>query len=346
MIRISSRASRLPRRHHGRVSNHLRWGVLGTGGIATAFVQDLRLLGDHEAVAVGSRTPARAEAFARRLGLRHGHGSYDALVADPEVDVVYVATPHPAHAADALLALEAGKPVLVEKPFTVNSAEAAAVTAAARRCGLFCMEAMWTRFLPHMVLALDAVRGGRLGSIRTVIADHGQRFLPPDPTSRLYAPELAGGALLDLGVYPVSFAHSVLGEPAAIISAAAFTDTGVDAQSSAILSYDGGAHAVLTTTLGARTPTTASITGTEGRIELDGPFYRPGGYTLRLLDGTVERWDDPQPGNGLRFQAAEVERCLREGLTQSPTMTWDQSVAVVRTMDTIRRQIGLRYPFE
>jgi predicted dehydrogenase len=267
-------------------------------------------------------------------------------VGDVDVDVVYVATPHPAHAEVALLALRAGKPVLVEKPFTVNADEAQAVIDAARSSGLFCMEAMWTRFLPHMRRIRQLLDAEVLGDVRTVIADHGQRFLPPDPTSRLYDPALGGGALLDLGIYPLSFASSVLGSPATVTAVSDPTDTGVDAQTSILLRYDGGAHAVLTTTLGAKTPTTASITGTQARIEIEGAFYQPVGFTLHTLSGAVEHFAEPRIGQGLRHQAAEVGRCLREGLTESPVIPLDETLAIMRTMDEIRRQIGLRYPSE
>jgi predicted dehydrogenase len=324
----------------------LRWGILGTGKIAATFARDLQLLPDHALTAVGSRTKERAAEFAARFAMPHAHASYQGIVADPDVDVVYVATPHQAHAADALLALRAGKPVLVEKPFTVNAADAEAVIREARERRLFCLEAMWTRSLPHMRRIRQLLTAGTLGDIRTVFADHGQRFLPPDPSSRLYAPELAGGALLDLGIYPVSFASFVLGDPARVTAAADFTETRVDAQTSVILQYDGGAHAVLTSTLGAKTPTTASITGTEGRIELAGPFYQPTSFTLHTLSGAVEHYTEPRIGQGLRYQAAEVARCLAEGMTESPVLPLDETLAIMRTMDEIRRQTGLRYPFE
>jgi predicted dehydrogenase len=328
------------------VADTVRWGVIGTGKIASTFCRDLQLLGDHRLVAVGSRSQHRAEEFAARFGGPTAHGSYDALVTDDDVDVVYVATPHPAHAEDALLALDSGKPVLVEKPFTVNAEQAEQVVAAARAQHVFCMEAMWTRFLPHMRRIRQLLDSGVLGDIRTVIADHGQRFLPPDPTSRLYDPALGGGALLDLGIYPLSFASYVLGTPARVTAVGDETTTGVDAQTSMLLQYDGGAHAVLTTTLGAKTPTRASITGTQGRIEIDGLFYQPTSFTLHTLSGAVEHFAEPRIGQGLRHQATEVGRCLHEGRLESPTMPLDETVAIMRTMDEIRRQIGLHYPSE
>ncbi len=326
--------------------DEIKWGIVGTGWIATRFVDDLRLLPDHRVVAVGSRRSETAQEFAAREDVPHAYGSYEEVCADSEVEVVYVATPHPFHAHDALLALDAGKHVLCEKPFTINADEAAEVIATARAESLFCMEAMWTRFAPHMRRIRELLDAGALGDIRTVIADHGQRFLPPDFTSRLYAPELGGGALLDLGIYPLSFASYVLGRPEKVTAAGDLTETGVDAQTSVVLQYEGGSHAVLTTTLGAETPTLASITGTEGRIEIDPVWYQPSSFTFRPVSGDPERFAEPPTGNGLRYQADEVGRCLRDGLTESPIMPLEETLSIMTTMDEIRRQIGVSYPFE
>jgi predicted dehydrogenase len=328
------------------VTDTIRWGILGTGGIAAAFAGDLQLLPDHRLVAVGSRQQESAARFAARFGSPRAHGSYTALCADSEVDVVYVASPHPFHASDAILALRAGKHVLCEKPFTVNAAEAEEVVAAARDHGRFCMEAMWTRFLPHLRRIRQLLDAGTIGEIRSVTADHGQRFLPPDPTSRLYAPELGGGALLDLGIYPVSFASYVLGPPARITAVSDPTTTGVDAQTSMIFQYDGGAHAILTATLGSKTQTRATITGTAGRIEIDSVWYQPSAFALYAANGSVQRFEEPRIGHGLRFEAEEVGRCLRAGELESPVMPVRETVEIMRTLDEIRHQIGLTYPFE
>jgi predicted dehydrogenase len=330
----------------GVVTDHIRWGILGPGSIAASFAGDLQLLPDHRLAAVGSRRQASADEFAARFSASRAYGSYEELCADPDIDVVYVSTPHPFHAHDALLAINAGKPVLCEKPFALNATEAAEVIGAARDLGVFCMEAMWTRFLPHMRRIRQLLEAGALGDVRKVIADHGQRFLPPDPTSRLYDPSLGGGALLDLGIYPVSFASYVLGSPTSVTAVSNPTETGVDAQTSAVLQYDGGAHAVLTTTLGATTPTRASVTGTEGRIEIDAVWYQPTTFTLHTLSGTAEHFAEPRIGQGLRYQADEVGRCLRAGATESATMPLDETLSIMTTMDVIRDQIGLRYPSE
>jgi predicted dehydrogenase len=328
------------------MTDTVRWGIIGTGNIAGSFAGDLGLLDDATVVAVGSRTQATAESFAERFDIPHRHASYEALVADPDVDVVYVSTPHPGHHGAALQAIEAGKAVLVEKPFTLNVFQADALVSAAHANGTFLMEAMWTRFLPHMRRIRELLTSGVLGDIRTVTADHGQRFLPPDPTSRLYDPALGGGALLDLGIYPVSFASYVLGTPNRVTAVSEPTTTGVDAQTSIIGQYDGGRHAVLTTTLGAASANVATIVGSEGRIEIDRTWYQPSSFTMTLHSGATERFEEPRVGHGLRFEAAEVGRCLRDGRLESDVMPLAETLSIMATLDEIRRQIGLGYPGE
>src|SRR5919202_3006750 len=252
----------------------VRFGVIGTGGIAATFTDDLQLLPDAEVVAVGSRSQQSADEFAAAHGVERAHPTYEGLLTDGEVAVVYVATPHPWHHPVAMQALAGGKPVLVEKPFTMTGDEAQDVADAARRTGTFCMEAMWAWFNPHLVRVREVLAAGELGEITTVLADHGQWFAE-DRDSRLFAPELGGGALLDLGIYPVSFASMVLGSPTRVTGRATSAFTGVDAQTSVLLEHAGGAHAVLTTTLRAVSPITAAVVGTEGRLEIDGPWYAP-----------------------------------------------------------------------
>jgi predicted dehydrogenase len=321
----------------------IRWGLLATGGIAHAFARDLALLPDAEIVAVGSRTQASADAFGDEFDVPHRHGSYEALVADPDVDAVYVSTPHPGHHEAALMAIEAGKAVLVEKPFAMDAAQSREMVAAARARGTFLMEAMWTRFLPHIARVREILAAGTLGEIGYITAEHGQWFAP-DPEFRLFAPSLGGGALLDLGIYPVSFAHFVLGVPSRITAVSDPAFTGVDATTSMIFQYDGGAHAVLTTTLAAASNNPAAIYGSEARLEIDGWFYTPTTFRVTSRDGReLERYDVTDPGHGLRHQAAEVGRCLRAGLTESPLLTLDETIAIMDTMDEVRRQIGLDY---
>jgi predicted dehydrogenase len=318
----------------GSMAEPLRWGVIGTGWIADSFADDLRLTDSGRIVAVGSRAQDSADRFAERFEIPNRHASYESLVADPEVDVVYVATPHPMHHGNALLALEAGKPVLVEKAFTMNAAEARELVATARAKRLFLMEAMWTRFLPHVAEIRRLIASGALGELVTVTADHGQWFAQ-NPEHRLFAPELGGGALLDLGVYPVSFASMVLGTPDRVVALVDEAFTGVDGQTSILLGHESGAHAVLNCTSAASGTTRAAIVGTEGRIEIDGAFYAPTTFTLIPRQGEPTRYEEPHEGRGLRHQADEVARCLAEGLLESPLMPLDETVSIMETMDSV-----------
>jgi predicted dehydrogenase len=315
----------------------LGWGLIGTGGIAETFAADLIFTDSGRAAAVGSRQMDSANRFADEFDIPNRHASYEALVADPDVDVVYVATPHPMHHANALLALRAGKPVLVEKAFTMNAAEAEELAAVARAEGLFLMEAMWTRFLPHIAEIRRLLAEGALGDIVTVTADHGQWFVK-DPDFRLFAPELGGGALLDLGVYPVSFASMVLGQPDRIVSLIDPAFTGVDGQTSMLFGYASGAQAVLTCTSSAKSPTRGAIVGTDARIEIDGDFYAPTSFTLITRTGERTYFDSQSEGKGLWHEADAVARCLHEGLLESPLMPLDESVSIMQTMDAVLAQ--------
>ena len=308
----------------------LRWGILGTGLIAGAFADALRLGTRQELAVVGSRTLERATSFASAHSVAAAVGSYEELVA-ADVDVIYVASPHSEHVGHSLLALRAGKPVLVEKAFTRNASEAKQVFAEAQARDLFVMEAMWSRFLPHYDLVRQLLDAGALGEVVAVHADHGQKLWPDGP-QRLSDPALAGGALLDLGVYPVSFARMVLGEFATINAVATLTPEGVDAQVSAIVTTATGAHGTLTATMAASTATTAVVVGTEARVELDGPFYAPTTVRLVAPDGSVRttwRGDRVEGHHGLRYQAAEVARCLSNGHTESALMTHADTLAVM-----------------
>ena len=312
----------------------LRWGIISTGRIAHTFVSDLAFSDRHRVVAVGSRSMETANTFADEYDIAHRFASYEELVRDPEVDVVYVATPHPMHFDDAMLAIEHGKPVLVEKAFTMNATEARRLVAFARERGLFIMEAMWTRFLPHVREIRRLIAGGALGDIVNVQADHGKWF-EPDASSRLFAPALGGGAVLDLGVYPISFASMLLGAPARVVAVADPAFTGVDGQVSMIFAYESGAQAILTCTSGARTPTRASISGTLARIEIDGDFYAPTSFSLISRTGTSQRFEYETNGRGLHYEADEVARCLDAGLSESPGMPLDETVAIMETMDQV-----------
>ena len=316
------------------MSEPLRWGIISTGGIARTFVNDLQYTDSGVAAAVGSRTLEAANTFADRFAIPRRYGSYEELVHDPGVDAVYVGTPHPMHFENAKLALEAGKPVLVEKAFTMTAQDAIALVAIARAKGLFVMEAMWTRCLPHVAALNQLIADGALGEIVSVQADHGQYF-DYDPSSRWFNPELGGGALLDLGVYPVSFASMLLGRPSKMVTMIDLAPTGVDRQVSMIFGYDGGAQAYLNTTTDAKTPTTATISGTKARIEVDGDFYAPSSFTFVERAGESRRYEFATQGRGLHYEAAEVARCLREGLRESPLMPLDETISIMQTMESV-----------
>jgi predicted dehydrogenase len=327
------------------MSGRLRWGILGTGWIAHQQVTDL--LGDGGTVtAVGSRTHESAARFAVQYGIPVAHGSYEALVEDPEVDVVYVATPHPFHAANATLALNAGKHVLVEKPFTVTAAEARAVVDLAAERGLVVLEAMWTRFLPHMARIREIIAAGGIGEVRSLIADHNQD-LPKDALHRINNPELGGGTLLDLGIYPVSFSFDLFGAPSVVKAISSPTATGVDRQTAILFGYPDGQQAVLHTALDAPGSNRAAIIGTAGRIEVDSVWYTPTGFSVYDASGEVtERYASEVADRGMQFQARELERLVAEGPSGGDLLPPAQSVSVIETLDEIRRQIGLVYPTE
>jgi predicted dehydrogenase len=316
------------------MSAPLRWGIIGTGGIARTFARDLRLVEGAQVVAVGSRSQASADAFGDEFAVAKRYASYEELVSDEQVDVVYVATPHPFHHANARLALEHEKPVLVEKAFTMTGEEARDVVALAREKRLFLMEAMWTRFLPHTKAIRELIAEGALGELVSVSADHGQWF-EKDPSFRLFDRALGGGALLDLGVYPVSFASMILGTPTRISAMIEPAFSGVDGQTSMLFGYASGAQAILTCTSSARSATRASIVGTTARIDVDGPFYAPTSFSLVQRSGELRRYEFVDEGRGLHHQAEEVARCLAAGEIESPLMPLDETVAIMETMERV-----------
>ncbi|MEO6827677.1 MAG: Gfo/Idh/MocA family oxidoreductase [Microbacteriaceae bacterium] len=327
------------------MSDTLRWGILATGGIAHLFASDLAMTG-RTIRAVGSRSPERAERFAAEFGIRTAHASYEELVADPEVDIVYVSTPHPFHAGNALLALNAGKHVLIEKPIALNAAQARAIYDLGAEKGLLVLEAMWTRFLPHMARIREILAAGTLGEVRAVLADHTQK-LSTDATHRINAPELGGGALLDLGIYPLSFVSQVLGAPESVTASARFTPTGVDGAIATISHYSSGAVATTFSASDSAGPNVASVLGTNGRIDIDRVWYKP--TSFRVLDNendVVEEYSSVVSGRGMQFQAEEAERLVRAGRTASDILTPAESIAIMETLDEVRHQIGLAYPGE
>ena len=324
--------------------SNFNWGILGPGGIAKAFAEDLKRLDGHSISAVGSRTLGNAQSFAHTYG-GTAYGSYEELVADPSIDAIYVATPHPAHKDNVILALNAGKPVLCEKPFSVNAVEAQEMVDAAGKNGVALMEAMWARFLPHYAKVREIIESGILGKIHTIHADHGQR-LADQNIPRLVEPALAGGALLDLGIYPISFAHMILGNPSKITSTAVLTDKGVDAQTSMIFDYASGAQAVLNTTMIEQTPCRAVVAGLNGWLEIDRTFYNPASMRVILNDGSVTEYPNEYQGHGLREQAEVFKQLVTSGKQQSQILNWQDTVDIMKTLDQVRSQIGLKYPFE
>ncbi|WP_107103728.1 MULTISPECIES: Gfo/Idh/MocA family oxidoreductase [unclassified Streptomyces] len=323
----------------------VRWGILATGGIAERFTADLLTLDDAEVVAVASRSETSAKAFADRFGIPRAYGDRAGLFADADVDVVYVATPHHAHREAAGLALEAGKAVLCEKALTLNAREAGELVGLARDRGLFLMEAMWMYCNPLVRRIAELVRDGAIGEVRTVQADFGLAG-PFAADHRLRDPAVGGGALLDLGVYPVSFAQLLLGEPDTVHAHALLSPEGVDLNTGMLLGWDSGASALLSCSLVADTPLTASVTGSLGRIDVPRGFFYPERFTLHRNGHEPEEFVSANDPHSFRHEATEVMRCLRAGETESPLVPLEGSLAVMRTLDAVRDRIGVRYPQE
>jgi predicted dehydrogenase len=370
------------------MSKTIRWGILGTGYAAKLFAQGLRFLPDAQLLAVGSRTLASAQEFSRQFGIPRAYESYEELVKDKDIDVVHIATPQSRHKDDCILSLEAGKAILCEKPFTINAQEAREVIALAREKQLFCMEAMWMRFIPLVQRVQTLINSGIIGEVRMLMADFGY---PADINrDNRFNPDLGGGALLDRGIYPLSLAFQLLGPPSDIVSQASMGNTGVDEQSAVLLHYPQGQLAILSATLRTHTPNEAMITGTQGLIRIHAPFYRPHKLSItqfpelpsssgessspslkkRLLSSVKQnpllqrlylRFDsyllpltrrqakelvEPFDGNGYNYEAAEVMRCLRNGEWESKIMPLDETLSIMETMDSIRRQWNFKYPQE
>lgn len=322
-----------------------RWGILGTGVIAGKFATGLAALPDAELAAVGSRSLESAAAFAGKYGATRAHGSYQSLAQDETLDAIYVATPHTLHKENTLLCLEAGKAVLCEKPFAINALEAEEMIASARENGLFLMEAMWNRFLPLMAVLRQLLDENAIGEVRLVTADFGYRA-GFNPESRTFDPALGGGALLDVGVYPISLSHMLFGPPSRIASMANLGETGVDEQAAVILGYESGQMVSLTTAIRTKTVHEAVLMGTAGHIKIESPWWVPSRMRLFTAQQGEQLIDVPFVGNGYNYEAAELMACVRAGKLESEGMRWEESLAVMRTMDRIRADWGLRYPME
>ncbi|MES2130369.1 MAG: Gfo/Idh/MocA family oxidoreductase [Pseudomonadota bacterium] len=320
----------------------VRWGILGTGKIAKAFASALRDTPGAVLAAVASRSLAPAQAFAAEYGAAAGYGSYQELADAPDVDVIYIGTPHPMHAENALMALHGGKGVLCEKPFTMNRREAEQVVALARAKKLFLMEAMWTRFMPALAEVRRIIASGEIGAVHQVIADFGFTS-QVGPEHRLHNPELGGGALLDLGIYPLSIAADLLGPVTSVQSLAEMGATGVDTQTTFTMKHQDGGMSICSCSLRARTPAELTVSGALGYVRMHSMFHRATSISVVLADGSSRTVDTPYLGNGYAHEAIEVQRCLGEGLVESPRMTHDETLALMGVLDTIRNQIGLRY---
>jgi predicted dehydrogenase len=324
----------------------VRWGFLGAGGIAGAVAQDLAATPGNVLAAVAARDAGRAADFASRFGPARSYGDYRALVEDPEVDVVYIATIHPMHREQALLAIEAGKPVLIEKPVCLNADDAAAVFGAAEAAGVFAMEAMWMRTNPLIRQAERLIADGAIGEVRSVRAEFGLGR-SYDPAHRLYDLASGGGALLDLGVYPATFAWLFLGKPAALAVTGTLAPTGADATVALQWSYPDGRDAQLWCSVPVGDPCRGLIVGTEGWLRTEGRFHRPDGLLLHNAAGE-RRFADPLDPRlpGYRPQIEEVERCLRAGLLTSELVPPAETIAILGLLDAARAELGVRYPGE
>jgi predicted dehydrogenase len=324
----------------------IRWGILGTGGIARKFAADLQLVEGAELIAVGSRTQQSADKFAQEFPAKYHHASYLELVQNPEVDVIYIATPHNLHYENTLLCLNNNKAVLCEKPFAINTKQSREMIALAKEKKLFLMEALWTKFHPHYLKTMEMVKNGSLGEIRSVLVNFGFK-VTADHSPRLLDPALGGGTLMDIGIYNVFIAMSVLGAPDNIDVKTTLTPKGVDEQCAILFSYKNGAMAQLFSTFSCNLATDADICGTEGRIRLTSRFYEPS----TTIDFYKSRADEKQvievhkeSGHGYQYEARHVNECLRNGLTESPVVTFDDTILLMETLDKVRQLGGVIYP--
>jgi predicted dehydrogenase len=325
------------------VAKKIRWGIIGTGGIAEGFATDLQLLDGAELVAVGSRTQQSADAFGEKFNIPHRHASYAALANDAKVDVVYIATPHPVHCENTLLCLNAGKHVLCEKPFAMHAHEAELMINTARAKKLFLMEAMWTRFIPLIVKLRDMLAQNVIGDVRMLQADF--CFTAPfDAKGRLFNPALGGGALLDIGIYPISLASMIFGPPERMTGMAHIGDSGVDEQNAILMGYNGGRIATLYSSTRTDSPIEAIIMGTQGSIRLHRLMHHPERMTLTINGKPDEIIHISIDGYGYGYEAEEVMACIRAGKTESKIMPLNETLTIIKTMDALREQWGLRYP--
>ena len=329
------------------MSDNIKWGFIGLGSIARRFGNCFQYASGAEIYAVASRSQEKADAFGAEFGATKRYDSYEALVNDPAVDVVYIGTPHNYHKPHTLLALNAGKPVLCEKPFAVNAAEAQVMIDCARAKNLFLMDAFWTRFFPVMGKLRQLLADEVIGDVMLVQADFGYRTGQIMPESRTFNPDLAGGALLDVGSYPVQLASMVYGkQPSEIVSQYTLGSTGVDELSVSVFKYSDYEMATITTSIRLNTPQVACIMGSKGMISIAPHWWCPTELTVKVngQDAETHRFD--RNGEGFQYEIEAVGQCLRAGLTESDVMPLDETLAIMQTLDRMRESWGLRYPIE
>lgn len=324
----------------------IRWGILGCGRIAGKFADDCKLVNDGTIIAAGARSTEAAAAFAGKYGIPHVHGSYESLVSDPDVDIIYVATPHGLHYEHVMLCLEAGKAVLCEKAFAINHRQASEMIRKARSKKLFLMEALWSKFLPHYQLLTHYLRDGKLGEMQNVLINFG--FSPPSPApQRMFDPALGGGSLLDIGIYNLFFAMTALGKPDQIDAVMKPAHTGVDEQMAITLKYNNGALAQLFSSFSSNLATEADFSGTQGRIRLSTRFYEPSTqfeyYPGRVDSKQLIPFEKEAGGWGYQYEIRHAQECLRNGLTESPVMSHEDTLTLMEVMDEVRRKAGLEY---
>ena len=323
-------------------NKYFNWGVIGTGGIAKAFTSDIKHLTNHRVSAVLSRSIQTAESFSSHAPYCNNFESMDVFLKESNVDAVYVATPNPFHCSQTIESLNTGIPVLCEKPFSMDRKEADSMVKTSQTNGVPLLEGMWTRYLPHISRIRNLISEGIIGDIESVSACHGQN-LRKSTNPRLWTKELGGGALLDLGIYVVSFAHMILGKPKDILARSVFTDQGVDAKTSIIFKYDNGAIATLSCSMYDSQPNRAIISGSKGYIDIEPTFYAPTSFKVCTNDGEIVSYPNDYNGHGLREQAMELEKCIKNNLTESEKMPHTESLSVMESMDKVRALVGLTF---
>jgi len=319
-----------------------RWGILGLGRIAHKFVQDLLTVEGAVLHAVAASDQERANEFGQQYGATHIYGSYEQLLTCPDLDVVYIATRHVQHRDNTLMLLNASIPVLCEKPFGMDAGQVNQMVETARTKNVFLMEALWSRFMPTILKAYDLIQAGAIGRVRLVRADFG--FPAPfNPDGRLFNKELGGGALLDIGIYPLFLSYLMLGKPTTIRAAATFGPTGVDEQCGMTLTYADGALAILDSTLLVKTDMVGVIYGETGTIRIHGRFHESQSMTLEREDGSTELFSADRQTFGYEYEIRHVMQCLEEGRTESPLWSLDNSVDLINLLDAVRAEAGISY---